>query len=456
MATSSPPRKRKLDALFEESGIDMTTALSLLPPELDGEGGTMSDTSLETSTFPFNQDTISQNHWGPQQDTIDLLIDACMAPLARIRDDLIRLYFHHVHPVCPVVDEYSFTTLYGLAKTDGELLSYIELPLLQAMLFTALAHVSQDQLDRTPYSSIHDAQKAHFNFTRALYRFQVCTKPYVLAQVTILLTFWSPCDTELQVNSFWLDRAYRHAREAAIWNIQTSAGSPGDRRAIIWWCCLIRDRMLATGMRRPHRLHQVQNVRGMLKEEDFGLEALLPSYSSREAKKRMIAVFLAFCRLSEIQADIAEYQSRFRFSRQWEIATTPGISETEEMPTVAKFETRLKEWKRVFEEECRMVGTHVGDNTYASTVCLIRLISKYVLLHANIFRQFTFANKHSGLLLILYQPYLQWWSSAPFEAKNLWELSLRKLKEGTQQVVSSVRQLITTSTAPLETVPAFM
>ena len=193
-----------------------------------------------------------------------------------------------------------------------------------------------------------------------------------------MLTFWSPCDTELQVNSFWLDRAYFHAREAAIWNVQTSAGSPGDRRAIIWWCCLIRDRMLATGMRRPHRLHQVHNVRGMLKEEDFGLEAFLPSYSSRESKKRMISVFLAFCRLSEIQADLAEYQSHFRFSRQWETTTNPGISEAEESPTVTRFETRLKEWKQVFEEERRQVNANSDDNVYASTVCLIRLIAKYV------------------------------------------------------------------------------
>ncbi|KAI1625144.1 hypothetical protein EDD37DRAFT_379064 [Exophiala viscosa] len=435
MPKSNLPRKRRLDTLFEESGIDMTTALSLIPPELDSDIHSLSETSLGTLTFPFNHDTISQNPWGPQQHTVDALIDACMSPLARIRDDLVKLYFVHVHPVCPVVDEYTFTTLYRFAKNDVDLLTYVELPLLQAMMFTALAHVSQAQLDLTPYKSVHGAQKAHFDFARALYRLQFSTKPYVLAQVTILLTFWSPCDTELQVNSFWLDRAYCHAREAAVWNAQTSAGTPGDRRAILWWCCLIRDRMLATGMRRPHRLHQVQNVRGMLTEEDFGLEALLPSYSSRESKKRMISVFLASCRLSEIQADMAEYQSRFRFTRQWETATSPGICEAEEMPSVTKFETRLKEWKRVFEEECHSNAVSAGDNAYGSTVCLVRLIA-------------------SGLLLILYQPYLQWWSSVPFEAKNLWELSLRKLKEGTQQVVANVHQLL--AIASLEAVPAFM
>jgi len=68
-------------------------------------------------------------------------------------------------------------------------------------------------------------------------------------------------------------------------------------------------------------------------------------------------------------------------------------------------------------------------------VCLIRLVAK-------------------GLLLILYQPYLQWWSSMPFDAKNLWELSLRKLKEGTQEVVTSIHRLL--ATASLEAVPAFI
>jgi hypothetical protein len=116
----------------------------------------------------------------------------------------------------------------------------------------------------------------------------------------------------------------------------------------------------------------------MLKEDDFGLEALLPAYSSRESKRRMISVFIAFCRLSELLADIAEYQNRFRFTRQWETATSPGISEAEEMPTVTKFESRLKEWKRVFEEECRPVTPDSGDDVYASTVCLIRLIAKFV------------------------------------------------------------------------------
>lgn len=153
----------------------MTTALSLLPPKLDGDIRTLSDTGLGTLTFPFNQDTISQNPWGPQQNTIDSLIDACMTPLARIRDDLIRLYFVHVHPVCPVVDEYTFSIVYNLAKNDEELLTYVELPLLQAMLFTALAHVNQAHLALTPYNSVHEAQAAHFNFTRVSTYLPACS-----------------------------------------------------------------------------------------------------------------------------------------------------------------------------------------------------------------------------------------------------------------------------------------
>jgi hypothetical protein len=42
----------------------------------------------------------------------------------------------------------------------------------------------------------------------------------------------------------------------------------------------------------------------------------------------------------------------------------------------------------------------------------------------------------------------------PAEAKSLWELSLRTLKEATQDVVLSAGQLV--ATAQLEAVPAFM
>lgn len=121
----------------------MTSALALLSSETDNEVRTKDNANLETSAFPFNQDTISQNPWGPQQDIIDSLTKACMSPLSQIRDDLIKLYFIHVHPVCPVVDEYNFTILYRHARSDEELLTYIELPLLQAMLFTALAVSSE-------------------------------------------------------------------------------------------------------------------------------------------------------------------------------------------------------------------------------------------------------------------------------------------------------------------------
>ena len=114
----------------------MTTALSLLDPyQKDAEF----EMNKLTVQYPFNQDSISKDRWGAPPVNVDSLREACMAPLRKIRDDLVKLYFIHVHPVCPVVDEYVFASAYKAAKTEEELLRYIELPLLQAMMFTALA-----------------------------------------------------------------------------------------------------------------------------------------------------------------------------------------------------------------------------------------------------------------------------------------------------------------------------
>jgi len=54
-----------------------------------------------------------------------------------LRDELILLYFRHIHPLCPFIDEYRFSEDYYSADSDEELLEKIDVCLFQAMMFTA-------------------------------------------------------------------------------------------------------------------------------------------------------------------------------------------------------------------------------------------------------------------------------------------------------------------------------
>jgi hypothetical protein len=66
-------------------------------------------------------------------------------PPKELRDDLIVIYFKHVHPLCPVVDEVDFAQRCA-SRTDDEWAEHPQLLLLQAMLFAAFSviHVSLD------------------------------------------------------------------------------------------------------------------------------------------------------------------------------------------------------------------------------------------------------------------------------------------------------------------------
>jgi hypothetical protein len=63
--------------------------------------------------------------------------DACRIPHKTVRDELVKLYFLHFHPFCPIVDEHDFMQVYDKIEDDEQLGKKIELPLFQAMMFVA-------------------------------------------------------------------------------------------------------------------------------------------------------------------------------------------------------------------------------------------------------------------------------------------------------------------------------
>jgi hypothetical protein len=58
-------------------------------------------------------------------------------PSKSLRDELVCLYFQHVHPVCPIFDEVEFHSTYYLNNDDMSFLQCISLLEFQAMMFVA-------------------------------------------------------------------------------------------------------------------------------------------------------------------------------------------------------------------------------------------------------------------------------------------------------------------------------
>jgi hypothetical protein len=67
------------------------------------------------------------------------LVAKCLLPFIPIQDELIRLFFIHIHPMFPIMDEYSFVEIYEKHSTNSELMAPEHFLLLLAISFVAFA-----------------------------------------------------------------------------------------------------------------------------------------------------------------------------------------------------------------------------------------------------------------------------------------------------------------------------
>ena len=178
----------------------------------------------------------------------------------------------------------------------------------------------------------------------------------VLVKLALLLTYWSPFDAEYQVNNYWTDRAFFHARCFRLWDRQGESVATSRRYRIIWWCCLLRDRLISIALRRPYRIHEAKKTWPIVSESDFGREVMFPRFMTVKAKRTTIDSFIWLCKLSDIMRDIAVFQEKKRFDREWSNTLLNSAAIIPEASQVSQFENRLKNWK---EEYVKVNGDYI-------------------------------------------------------------------------------------------------
>lgn len=96
-------------------------------------------------------------------------------------------------------------------------------------------------------------------------------------------------------------------------------------------------------MRRPERLFKLEALPPLPAEADFGVDVMLSRYTTVARKRKLVKLFLSFCKLSIIMEDIAVFQRSVRYSKMWDAKNwelTP-----KEIELVMTLERRLKTWK---------------------------------------------------------------------------------------------------------------
>ncbi|KAL1904077.1 hypothetical protein Sste5344_010202 [Sporothrix stenoceras] len=143
---------------------------------------------------------------------------------------------------------------------------------------------------------------------KLLYDFDTESSAVACSQAALLLTFWSPYGNK-KVNTVWLSIAIQQARlaEAHLYaslpqnNIHTSALKR------LWWCCIIRDRLLSLGVRRSILIPRTQfdiDRHPPLGAMDLADEIAYSRVYNLETKKGLVAIIARIAELCVVLTDV--------------------------------------------------------------------------------------------------------------------------------------------------------
>ncbi|KIW28930.1 uncharacterized protein PV07_04782 [Cladophialophora immunda] len=240
--------------------------------------------------------------------------------------------------------------------------------LLHAVYFAAFGHLNDSQLRQSPFQSIVEGQTSLFRMVQSMYHFHSQARPsdtLILAQVAVLLSFWSPYDSSVEVNSFWAAEAIRHSLQSGPFD--APAPTSGQKRMVMW-CSLVRNRTIVLGLRRPRLLFDAVDPGRLPEPEDFRYSLTASSSSSVSSWKKSdrcaAAAFIFLCQLSRIMAAIIKSRTAVQWVPWWQDSL--GMGQFSRVGHAMELERRLNAWDQEFERCYHAQGVHwVGDEDYA-------------------------------------------------------------------------------------------
>ncbi|OHE99847.1 fungal specific transcription factor domain-containing protein [Colletotrichum orchidophilum] len=205
------------------------------------------------SFYPFL--ALGNLHGIPPQDVNYLELQGCLrVPTRTILDELVQQYFLHVHPLLPMVNEGDFWDVYCVNPAGYVPSDKISLLVFQAMLFASCNFVSRQTIKTLGFPTIRAARAAFYRRAKLLYDLESESSPLAISQASLLLSFWSSPTSPAfrKSNTAWLSIAIQNAKMVEAHHYATRTASPKKRNLLkrLWWCCILRDRIVGLGLRR--------------------------------------------------------------------------------------------------------------------------------------------------------------------------------------------------------------
>ncbi|KAL1893316.1 hypothetical protein Sste5346_006493 [Sporothrix stenoceras] len=308
-------------------------------------------------------------------------------------DDLIRVYFEHVHFFMPILDAADVLGDYTRHGAAG-----LHPLLCWSMCLAAANFVPDDVLAKTGYNSRKAMKEVMYARAKCLYDLDRSTDKVTLIQAVLLMGFWYTDAYDHTGAWHWVGIAISLAQSLGFHRKPSRRSAGGDNNNIrraslirrIWWTCLVRDRWVALAKGRPMRIHDEDCDVPLPVLDDFAgdLEAaanpsfqrLLPAGGARSAAP-LARMWLRLVSISALLGRIVRAHYRVQ-------GPPPSLQDID----VFEKELRVCGQSDV-SADIDMVEDENGDNHSE--------IADHLRLHANHVDLF-----YNATVAILYRPYL--------------------------------------------------
>ncbi|KAF5254563.1 hypothetical protein FOXYS1_14383, partial [Fusarium oxysporum] len=227
-------------------------------------------------------------------------------PTPEALDEFVQEYFLHVHPALPLLDEAWFWAIFT-RPVRGR--SNLSLFVFQAMLFTACSFLPFSTLRSLGFASVHNARDTYYRRSKLL--FDLCSERNLVssAQGALLLSYNGTMKDQKRTNSIWLSTAIHLAQAAGADQFHTSLNpslTTANELKRLWWCCIVRDRILPLGMRRQLHITSLDVAHGsyLPTEKDFSREIDGSRVYAPQTKRTLVQLFITLCELTVPLTDV--------------------------------------------------------------------------------------------------------------------------------------------------------
>lgn len=268
-------------------------------------------------------------------------------PSGSALQEFLRHYFLYVHPCLPILNEAKFWSIYSGQAIDGTPKTGISLALFQAMLFAASRFVQPLVIEACGFETLKHARTLFHLRAELLLMNDVEKNTVARAQTSLLLSLQSTIEDQT-LNSAWLTRAIQYARlaNAHTYYRDIPETEPYLEKKKLWWCCILRDRMITIGVRREIQVtHDGFDFdQAGLEENDFIEEKDISEVYSSNNKTILARIIAAQCELAVSQTPTLMAAYRFEHGQQSEMPVLSKLLTA--MNGIERARTELAVWSR--------------------------------------------------------------------------------------------------------------